>query len=355
MSIFKLLNLIFFVCIIFSCTHKHNLPSFPSGDTTKNDSVSTFINDSLPPEIENIDFNISKLKEINFGIDSLSDSLVLHSIFSSYETSESYLFDDDEFVAVWKSTKTKPQIFIDYNAFYEEGEPLPQDTLPYKIKNFTQITKKQYFKNALNTEFCLVSFTTSNDYPAGNGRYSSGLLSLALFKKDKFWKLENFNLLVNYQGVFSKASTFDTIVGNYIIINGGKANPDIWQIVDSEYVPRYSNLYFIDLSTLKEILKIPCANCASIYKTKGSSWSTTFFVQNNGNIKLFSKGKIDKKNFWGCELLNIAIENIDSSDYWKKLPRKFEFELENEYSHDGNLILDSTKNKLFKGKQIFSK
>lgn len=285
-----------------------------------------------PPEVADIIFSLPKLKQINFGNDSLSDSLVLYSLYANYESSIPFVDDEDVFVSSWNCKTCNKQYLENKNE--TQASEYTIDTLPY-FHNFSYITQKHYFKDTLGDEFCLISFSTSEGYPPC-GRYSSGLLSLALFKKDNYWKLENFNPFVNYQGKFNRASTFDTIIDNWIIINGGVANPDIWQVVDSKYVPYYTNLYFIDLKTLTEKLLIEDFNCFSTYKTKGSSWDGKYKI-NPSNIEILIDGEIDKKNFWGNNLLTEQLK-LNKNKFGKKLGRKFRFEIRKTYKNQKNMM-----------------
>lgn len=301
-------------------------------DTALTEQIIDSSNFSLSDLAENKSFNLQDLKQINFGTDSLSDSLVIYSIFGSEENSNQLADTENEFVSAWKCTSCETHIFDEPNE-YNENEGYTKDTLPYP-QNFTKITQKQYFKDANNNNVCLVSFSTSSDYPPC-GRFSSGLLSLALFHKtDKHWKLLNLNLFVNYQGSFSTAHTFNKIDKNWIIIKGGIATGPPFE----DYSPVYSNYYFIDLKTLTQKIYLEDIDCWNNGKISGTEWTSNYSIENE-QIKFIIEGKIDKKNFWGLSHLN----KIPKSNF-EKLPRKFKFKIVKIFNLSTNQFVDKLEN-----------
>lgn len=278
----------------------------------------------------NICFDTNYLKRISFGKDTLNDTTVLFKLFPAPIDENCLNFNDDYNVAYWQCSSCKPQIFIDNN--YYDDSTVFYDTLPYDF-NYTSIVRKIEYTDRQGIPSCLYSFTTSRSYPPC-GRISSGLLSLALFKKTQDWKLQCFNPFVNYQGSFATADAPDSVIvlpvkDELFTMHGGFANGPSYYA----YTPIAANLYFFESTRCSEMVKILNAFCINNGEDFGSKWSSKITVSASDTdtsfFKVVTKGVLDKKNIWGAPL---EIAEINEAVF-KKLPRKFNFTIVLNYSY----------------------
>ncbi len=298
-----------------------------------------------------IRFTIDSLKQLSFGTDTLDAASILFRLYPAPFDSNSLDYVGDLNVAYWNCPTCLPHIFIEPN--YYDDSSVYLDTLPYPTNFTTQLNKIAYTdENGIPS--CLVSFTTSSDYPPC-GRFSSGLLSLALFKKLHDWKLVAFNPFVDFQGSFSSAHSPDTVLvlpakDELFVLRGGIANGAPYE----DYTPVEGNTYFYESNNCNEVAVILNTDCFNNGPDIGSNWGTVISMSqlssDASEIKLTTVGLIDKKNLWGAPVQFAQTntfdnkELLDSNDY-KKLPRKFHFEITQTFTYS-NGIMSFDTNKL---------
>jgi len=250
----------------------------------------------LPYDIQ---FNIDTLKKISFGKDSLDLLNVLFTLFPAPINEDCLNFNDDYNIAYWRCSKCKPQIFPKTN-YYEE-DFMENDTLPYDF-NYTVITRHIYYVDKKGVASCLVSFSTSDDFPPC-GRLSDGLLSLALLKKETEWKLVAFNPFADYQGQFSTADPASSVIilpkkDELFVVEGGFANGVPYE----DYTPIGGNLYLYESQSCTQILKILNTYCYNNGIDWGSKWDTDITVSDTQSdtaiITITTLGTIDKEKVW---------------------------------------------------------
>lgn len=283
-------------------------------------SVSFSQEDGLIPPI-NISFDLSKLKQLDFGRDSLNADKVLFQLFPAPMNEDDPELSEWKTAAFWKCpTCEKKEFTVFADDVEEEKELIPYD------RNYTSCSNILYYRTNDQKERAVASFSTSemND---GTGRFTRGVLSIAHFEKQNgSWKLLNFNPFVNLQGSFTLASPIDEIsydkIGKpYFIIHGGEANG----VSPEEYWPLYQGLYVIDGETLSEILHLQGASCRENNEPVGSIWDTKINqIETTGEGVIFTistTGIIVKAFNW---YLPEPFQFVSKTDF-ELLPARFNF------------------------------
>lgn len=270
-----------------------------------------------------ISFDPDKLKQLDFGTDSLNADTILFKLFPAPMDEDDPELSEWKTSAYWKCSSCTQHEFVSY----EDGEVLEKEILPYD-GNYTWCTGILYYQSGKGTLRAIVSFSTSqmND---GTGRFTRGLLSLAHFEKQNGkWELLNFNPFVNFQGSFTLASPIDqAMIGEngktYFLIHGGEANG----VSAEEYWPLYQGLYILDGETLKELFHHNGASCEENGgEPLGSIWKTGVkkitAVSEGVQFTLQTTGLFVKEYDW---FRPIMLQSISKEDF-DELPSRFEFE-----------------------------
>lgn len=268
-----------------------------------------------------ISFDIGKLKQLDFGTDSLNPDSILFQIFPAP------MSEDDPELSEWKTSAywTCSSCWRGELYTFEKDEDLEKELIPYE-RNYTSFTSLLYYKTKDSSERAVASFSSSeiND---GTGRFTRGVLSLAHFEKQNgSWKLINFNPFVNLQGSFTLASPVDAVVFNtngkvYFTIRGGEANG----VSTEDYWPMYQGLNVIDGESLGEALHLKGASCRENGEAVGSVWDTEITKIESGlfgtTIETKTTGLIVKEYNW---YLPKALQFISKPDF-ELLPSRFNF------------------------------
>lgn len=295
-----LLGLFGVVFFVSSCSmmrkKQENFPDFSTG------SEFSMIEDTLVfPEPKDITFDIKRLRALDFGKDTLNRNAVLEQIFTQRTQPDDWNYSDFYDLSCWKCSTCDKKNVLDENS--SEGDEIYYEQLPLDI-NYTQLIGQLDFQGSNEKAYSLLSFSTGPDYEL-TGRFVSGMLSLALLEKSDSWKIKQFNLVVNYQGSFQKASGIDTLIelpnGEPIFVGiGGVANG----ISVEDYWPVYENLYCYDFHDLKETIQLHNAICwINGEEDLGSKWHTQIvgssIVEGQQQITFLTSGRIDKERMWG--------------------------------------------------------
>lgn len=267
-----------------------------------------------------VSFDLEKLKQLDFGSGALDPDKLLFRFFPAPMDE-----DDPELVewrtaAYWTCPTCTKQVYRTY------GDEPEEETLPYD-RNYTVANGVYEYQLESGVSRAVVCFSTShvND---GTGRFSRGLLSVALFEKQQdHWKLIHFNPFVNFQGSFTMASAVDGVYLSkhkkiYFLIHGGQANG----VSTEDYWPLYQGLYVLDPETLKEIVHLPSASCQENGEALGTVWESELIdIQSSKTETVFfvnSKGLIVKDYIWEFPA---AFEYVREADF-ALLPARFRFE-----------------------------
>lgn len=267
-----------------------------------------------------VSFDLEKLKQLDFGSGALDPDKILFQLYPAPMDEDDPEMVDWRKAAFWACPTCEKRVFKTYDDEPEEA------TLPYD-RNYT-IANGVYEYTAENgLPRAVVCFSTS-DVNDGTGRFSRGLLSVALFEKqNNRWKLINFNPFVNLQGSFTLASAIDGVYPSkhkktYFLIHGGQANG----VSTEEYWPLYQGLYVIDPETLKEIFHLPGASCQENGEALGTVWESEIVdIQSNKTETAFfvnSKGLIVKDYVWELPSAFLYVSEAD----FAALPPRFRFE-----------------------------
>ncbi len=274
---------------------------------------------SIPPI--DISFDLNKLKELDFGTDSLNGDRLLFQLFPAPMNEDDPELSDWKTSAFWRCSSCIRREMV----VFEDVEESERETLPFDA-NYTSFTNILYYQSEKGSLRAVASFSTSqmND---GTGRFTRGLLSLANFEKQNgSWKLLNFEPFVNFQGSFTLASPVDEVKisdtgKTYFLIHGGEANG----VSPEEYWPIYQGLYVIKGDNLFEYLHVSAASCKENNDPVGSIWETEITEIGESllglNITTKTSGLIVKKYSWG---LPEALQFISTEDF-DQLPDKFNF------------------------------
>lgn len=297
------------------------IPEYPVASTNVASDSIVFL------EPKDISFNISRLRSLDFGVDSLNRDLVQEQIFTKPSGPDDWNYNDFYSLSYWKCSSCEKISVLDENN--SQGQEVYFEKLPLEI-NYTQLIGQLDFQGANDKSYSLLSFSTGPDYEL-TGRFVSGMLSLALLEKNETWKIKQFNLVVNYQGSFQRASGIDSLIElpsglPLFIIRGGVANG----VSVDEYWPIYENIYFIDYQDLKQVIQITNAVCwINGDEDLGSKWSTHVVeikqVGDQEQMELQTSGRLDKERMWGLP------EGI-SQEVYLKLPKLSNFELKTTYT-----------------------
>lgn len=272
------------------------------------------------PPIE-LSFDLNKLKQLDFGTDSLNADKVLFQLFPAPMKEDDPELSEWRIAAYWSCSSCLKREFV----VFEDEEEAEKELIPYD-GNYTSCTNILYYQSQKGSLHAIASFSTSqmND---GTGRFARGVLSLAHFEKQKgHWKLIHFNPFVNLQGSFTLASPIDSIAFDtngkpYLIIHGGEANG----VSPEEYWPLYQGLYVIDGETLTQILHLRGASCIENGEAVGSVWDTeiTKIESNLMETVILTKtsGLIVKEYNW---YLPGGLQFIAKTDF-ESLPSRFNF------------------------------
>jgi len=190
---------------------------------------------------------------------------------------------------------------------------------------------------------CIISFSTSSHYPPC-GRFSDGLLSLALLKKETHWKLIAFNTFADYQGHFSTADPVSSVIvlpkkDELFVVECGFANG----VPIEDYTPIGGNLYLYESLSCTQILKILNSFCFNNgFANLGSKWDTKITISDTQSdtsiIKITTQGIIDKENVWYVPL-ELSEMEMDSTVY-DNFPKIFNFEIIHYYAYcNGKIAL----------------
>lgn len=266
------------------------------------ESVAVSSEDSIVfPEPKDIAFDIKRLRALDFGKDTLNRNTVLEQIFTQRTQPDDWNYSDFYDLSCWKCSTCDKKNVLDENS--SEGDEIYYEKLPLDI-NYTQLIGQLDFQGSNGNDYSLLSFSTGPDYEL-TGRFVSGMLSLALLEKSDSWKIKQFNLVVNYQGSFQKASGIDTLIelpnGEPMFVGiGGVANG----VSVEDYWPVYENLYCYDFHDLKETIKLHNAVCwINSEEDLGSKWHTQIvgssIVEGQQQITFLTSGRIDKERMWG--------------------------------------------------------
>jgi hypothetical protein len=287
----------------------------------------------------NISFDVNKLKQLDFGTDSLNADKILFTLFPAPMSEEDPELSEWKTAAYWNcSTCGKKEFIVFADDLEEEKELIPHDW------NYTYCSNMLYYNTSDQKERAVASFSTSeaND---GTGRFARGVLSIAHFEKQNgSWKLLNFNPFVNLQGSFTFASPIDAVLFDqkgkaYLVIHGGEANG----VSPGDYWPLYQGLYVVDGETLTELLHIGGASCrensdvpvGSIWDTKIKQIETT----SEGIVFTISTTGIIVKEFnW---YLPEPLQFISKADF-ESLPERFNFGTAQKLIYK-NKVLESEK------------
>ncbi len=284
-------------------------------------SLMSFSQEDGPIPPINISFDPDKLKQLDFGTDSLNADKVLFLLFPAP------MNEDDPELSEWKTASYWSCSSCEKKEFrvFEDDEENEKEMIPYD-RNYTSGTNIAYYQTKDNISRAVASFSTSevND---GTGRFTRGVLSVAHFEKQNgSWKLLNFNPFVNLQGSFTLASPIDEVSYDktgkaYFVIHGGEANG----VSPEEYWPLYQGLYVIDGETLTEILHLQGASCKENNEPVGSLWDTEITKIESSlfgtNVEIKTTGLIVKEYNW---YLPKALQFISKPDF-EALPSRFNF------------------------------
>lgn len=300
------------------------LPAFTFLLSIAFSSLMSFSQDDKPIPPITISFDLNKLKQLDFGTDSLNADRVLFQLFPAP------MNEDDPELSEWKTSAFWTCSSCLRSEFYpfekdESDEGDEKELIPYE-RNYTSCTSMLYYKTKDNIEKAVASFSSSemND---GTGRFTRGFLSIAHFEKHNgSWKLINFNPFVNLQGSFTLASPVDGVFYDtngrlFFVIHGGEANG----VSPEEYWPLYQGLFLIDGESLSEVLHLRGASCQENGEAVGSVWDTDITKIESGlfgtNVEIKTTGLIVKEYNW---YLPIALQFISKSDF-ESLPSRFNF------------------------------
>lgn len=276
----------------------------------------------IPPI--DISFDLEKLKQLDFGSDSLNADKILFRLFPAPMNEDDPELSDWKTSAYWKcSTCWRGELYtFEKDESYEEDE---KELIPFE-RNYTSCTSILYYRTKDSIEKAVASFSTSemND---GTGRFTRGVLSIAHFEKQNgSWKLTNFNPIVNLQGSFTLASPvdavfYDTNGKSFFVIHGGEANG----VSAEDYWPLYQGLFLIDGESLSEVLHLKGASCLENGEAVGSVWDTEITKIEpsifGSNVETKTTGLIVKEYNW---YLPKALQFISKSDF-ESLPSRFNF------------------------------
>lgn len=291
------------------------------------ESVAVSNQDSIEfPEPKDIAFDIKRLRSLDFGKDTLNRNAVLEQVFNKQIDPDDWNYNDFYDLTYWKCSTCKKMSVLDENQSY--ADQLVYEKLPLEI-NYTQLIGQLDFQGSNEKAYSLLSFSTGPDYEL-TGRFVSGMLSLALMEKNDSWKIKQFNLVVNYQGSFQKASGIDTLIelpnGEPLFVGyGGVANG----VSAEDYWPVYENLYCYDFIDLKETIKLQSAVCwINGDVDLGSKWETKILdptmVGGQTQLTVLTTGRLDKDRMWGLP------EGL-TQDVYNQLPQVSNFELKTIY------------------------
>ncbi len=268
-----------------------------------------------------ISFDGDKLKQLDFGTDSLNGDRLLFQFFPAPMSEEDPELFDWKTAAFWSCSSCLRREMV----VFENEEESERETLPFDA-NYTSCTNILYYQSEKGSLRAIVSFSTSqmND---GTGRFTRGLLSLANFEKQNgIWKLLNFEPFVNFQGSFTLASPVDEVMisktgKTYFLIHGGEANG----VSPEDYWPLYQGLYVINGESLTEILHLQAASCEENTDPIGTVWDTELADIGESpsgiNINTKTSGLFVKEYAWG---LPEAFQYISELDF-ESLPNRFNF------------------------------
>lgn len=279
------------------------------------------------PEPTTISFELERLRKLDFGKDSLNNRLVLEQLFTSPIGPDEWNYNDFHEMAYWKCTSCAKEKILDENNSSSD-EPIFVE-LPYDY-NYTELIGQLDFNGKNGRAYRLLSFSTAMEYEH-TGRFVPGMLSLALLEEQASWKINQFRLVVNYQGSFQRASGIDSLffLSNgtpYFVGSGGVANG----VSGEDYWPVYENLYVYNGQTLNEALVIGSAKCwINGDEDLGSKWSSQMIenrvVNGQEQLTFLTIGRLDKSRMWGLPYgLTEAVYN--------ELPKVCQFEITNTFS-----------------------
>ncbi|MEI6823381.1 MAG: hypothetical protein WCL51_15730 [Bacteroidota bacterium] len=307
-----------------------SLPSVVISDDAYQESGDTF-QMRYPYDIS---FNIDSLKKLSYGVDTFDAVKAMFKLFPAPIDSNCLNYNEDNEVAYWICSKCPPKVYADNNDVYDT---VSTDTIPYNF-NFTSIVGNLKYKDKNGDSSCLLSFSTSREYPPC-GRYTSGLLSMALFKKTNCWRLVSFNPFVEFEGSFAMAQAPESVVvlpnkDEFFVMHGGYANGPPYD----DYTPISGSLYFYESNKCTMIIKILQAYKFNNGYDFGSKWHSDFKITETKhdtiNINVSTEGFIDKKNVWGYPQ---PLVDLDSNTFYK-LPRKFNFHIIYNYNYVDNKV-----------------
>jgi hypothetical protein len=268
-----------------------------------------------------ISFDLDKLKQLDFGSDSLDPDIILFRLFPAP------MSEDDPELSEWKTSAywTCSSCWRGELHSFGDDEDFEKELIPYE-RNYTSCTSILYYKTKDSIERAVASFSSSemND---GTGRFTRGVLSLAHFENQNgTWKLINFDPFVNLQGSFTLASPVDAVGFNangkvYFTIHGGEANG----VSPEDYWPLYQGLYVIEGESLNDVLCLKGASCRENGEAVGSVWDTEITKMESGLLGTYietkTSGLIVKEYNW---YLPKALQFISEPDF-ELLPSRFNF------------------------------
>lgn len=284
-------------------------------------ALSSFSQEAGPIPPMDISFDLNRLKQLDFGTDSLNGDQLLFKLFPAPMREDDPELSEWRTSAYWSCSTCGQYEFVSY----DDGETIEKETLPYE-GNYTISTNVLYYQSERATMRAVASFSTSmmND---GSGRFTRGLLSLATFEKQNGkWKLLNFNPFVNLQGTFTVASPVDQVLigengKTYFLIHGGEANG----VSVEEYWPLYQGLYILDGETVKELFHMDAASCEENGPPLGSVWNTLVkkiaAVPDGVQFTLQTSGLLVKEHDW----YRPNMLQFVNKELFEELPPRFDF------------------------------
>lgn len=270
---------------------------------------------------------------------SLDSHDALWRLFPGSRLKEYYDVNTDD-VAAWSCPEC-PKRKLDLTAFIEEGQDEKGGAFPFE-RNFTEVIGYYAFTNQKKEDFCLVSFSTGEDYP-GSGGWTYGVLGLAKFQREEgFWVLKSFNPAVDANGDYMKASAPDTVfqIGNTEIYglhgqyHSGPPIEDYWPIFN------YWSLYALVDNVFVPVLKLDDTDCYSVGlpSAKGPAWTSNLrfmphLTKGLPDILYHQSGRMEFEG--GHTKDEFVFTALPELKQYVKKGRSFDFELEKRFVFDG--------------------
>jgi hypothetical protein len=195
-----------------------------------------------------------------------------------------------------------PEVKLATNYFSIDGKPEMYE-FPDGFANFTHVigTLTYIEKNTLHKA---IFFSTAADYP-GSGRFSGGILGIAIFKKNASgWSLTAFSPHVATEGSFSTAHTPQKVIhaGNHTFFElaGGNANG-----AGASYLYREKFIFGLNANVPTLLFHDADGACES-YDNRMTHWATNVLSDSNllpfPDLSLITTGFYSKdgeeQQFW---------------------------------------------------------